>query len=300
LKIENNMPLVSVAIITYNQKEYLKECIDSVLKQDYNNIEIVVADDCSTDGTQDMLREYDKQYPHKFVLKLAEKNQGITSNSNLAVLSCSGEYIAMTGGDDIYLPTKISKQVEFLKKNKEYTLCGTYTNIIDKDSNIVEYRKDFKSKQTPIYSLCELISSNNGLVPVVSYMFRKNAAPREGFDFRLPIASDSLFYFHIANKGKIWVIQEYLTSYRVHNSHASKLGYRDDTMVSLALCEYYFPQCLNAINNARHNLFYSIGRNFQKENEFVKAKSYYKYSFIYKLKIKSIIAYVLAVLKIKR
>ena len=71
-------------------------------------------------------------------------------------------------------------------------------------------------------------------------------------------------------------------------------------MVSLALCEYYFPQCFNSIKKARHNLFYSMGRFFQKENEFVKARCYYKYSFTYKLKIKSIIAYVLAILKIKR
>lgn len=113
---ERSIPLVSVAVITYNQKDYLKESIESVLAQDYKNIEIVIADDCSTDGTQDMLREYDKKYPNKFVLRLSEKSW-ITPNTNLAYFACSGEY-CFTAGDDIFLPTKIAKQVEFLKKIK--------------------------------------------------------------------------------------------------------------------------------------------------------------------------------------
>jgi glycosyltransferase involved in cell wall biosynthesis len=213
---KQGLPLVSLAIITYNQKDYLRECIESVLSQDYENIEIVIADDCSTDGTQDMLREYDKKYPNKFVLKLSERNQGITANSNLALFACCGKYIAMTGGDDIFLPTN--------------------------------------------YSLSELIASGNGLVSVVSYMFRKDAAPKKGFDFRLPTASDSLFYFHIANQGSIWIIPEYLTSYRIHKSHASKLEYRDDILLSLSLCEYYFSSCLNSIKIAKCNFFYSLGR----------------------------------------
>ena len=58
-------PLVSVAIITFNQAEFLRECIESVLQQDYANLEIVVADDGSTDGTQEMLRDYDRNHPEK-------------------------------------------------------------------------------------------------------------------------------------------------------------------------------------------------------------------------------------------
>ena len=95
--------------MTYNQKNYLKECIDSILSQDYENIEIIIADDYSKDGTQDMLKEYNQKYPNKFILKLSERNQGITKNSNLAHFACNGKYIAWMGGDDLMLPSKIIK-----------------------------------------------------------------------------------------------------------------------------------------------------------------------------------------------
>ncbi len=89
-----NNTLVSVAIITYNQKEYLNMCIESVLAQDYENIEIVVADDGSTDGIQEMLKVYKEKYPDKFILVLADKNKGITKNTNLVHFACKGKYIA--------------------------------------------------------------------------------------------------------------------------------------------------------------------------------------------------------------
>ena len=67
-----DLPFISVAIITYNQKVFLEECIESILNQDYPNFEIIVADDCSQDGTKEMLLDYDKMYPNRFVLKIAQ------------------------------------------------------------------------------------------------------------------------------------------------------------------------------------------------------------------------------------
>lgn len=116
-------PLVSVAVISYNQKEFLRDCINSILEQDYPNFEIVIADDGSTDGTQDMLREYSKKKPRKFVLRLAEKNQGVTANSNAAHSACEGKYIAWMGGDDLMLAGKLSKQTAFMEKNSDCVIC---------------------------------------------------------------------------------------------------------------------------------------------------------------------------------
>ena len=78
---KNNLPLVSVSVISYNQKQFLKECIDSILIQNYNNLEIVIADDGSSDGSHQMLENYKNDFPGLFILKLSKKNKGITKKN---------------------------------------------------------------------------------------------------------------------------------------------------------------------------------------------------------------------------
>ncbi|MCW7754905.1 glycosyltransferase [Desulfobotulus sp. H1] len=289
-----DQPLVSIAIITYNQKKYLRKCIESVLVQDYPNMEIVVADDCSTDGTQDMLRKYNEQYPGKFVLKLAEKNLGITGNSNVALFACSGKYIALTGGDDVFLPGKISKQVSIMEGCPEVSLCGTYTKLIDSSSSEIAIRKDLKKRSNPFYSLCELLESANSLIPVVSYIFRSKDIPKNGFDYRLPVASDSLFYYHIGSKGKIYVLPDILTCYRIHESHAKNKGYVDDSFVSLALAEFFFPHCYKEIKKARSKSYYTAGRYHHRELDYHLAQLRFKASLNLSFTTKALVAYVLS------
>ncbi|ENP8446621.1 glycosyltransferase [Vibrio sp. Vb0877] len=293
-------PLVSIAIITYNQKEYLRECIESCLVQDYPNFEIVIADDCSTDGTQDMLREYEAAYPSKFVLRLSEKNQGITPNSNECLQACSGEYIAMLGGDDLLLESKITKQVDVLISQPGISICGTYTRLIDSKGNNIGIRKDFKRKIEPFYELSELVESGNGLVPVVSYMFRASLIPEEGFEPRIPVASDSLFMCRVASLGKIYIIKEELTAYRIHDSHARKLGYKLDSILSHAFIEYYFPNCIPMVIK-RKSLFYrtnSVGAFLN--NDYKLGFTLIKASISYKLTLKSMMIYLLAKLRLFR
>ena len=112
-------PLVSVAVITYNQDKFIRECLDSILNQEYPNFEIIVADDCSNDNTFKILEEYVNKYPNKVKILKSEKNNGITSNSNLAYFACSGKYISWIGGDDLMLPNKLIKQVDFMENNKK-------------------------------------------------------------------------------------------------------------------------------------------------------------------------------------
>jgi len=220
MKKEN--PLVSVAIITYNQKEYLKECIESILEQDYDNIEIVIADDCSTDGTQEMLKEYNEKYPNKFVLKLSDKNQGITKNSNLAHFACSGKYIAWMGGDDLMLPGKIRKQVEYMEANPNCTICYHNLDVFQSETNeTLHYFNNDKNKHQGDIKNCIKYSTFNG---ACSNMIRAVKSPKYGFNETLPIASDWLYWIDIlSNGGTINYIDEVLGRYRRHDSNVTKL-----------------------------------------------------------------------------
>ena len=271
-------PLVSACIITYNQREYLRECIESILAQDYPDFEIVVGDDASTDGTQEMLREYGVKYPDKFVLRLAKTNRGITHNSNEVLFSSKGKYVAILGGDDMMLPGKITKQVDFLEKNENYVLCGTYTKLINETGQEIGITKDYRGKKTPKYTLYEQIESGNNLVPVVSYMFRRSAAPPEGFDGRLPVASDALFINHVAGKGEIFILKEVLTAYRVHESHARRIGYVADALMVYALNEFYFPEYFKAIYSGRSALSRSIGVRHVRQGDYKKGICYFRIS----------------------
>jgi glycosyltransferase involved in cell wall biosynthesis len=271
-------PLVSVCIITYNQKKFLRECIESVLAQDYPNIEIIVGDDASTDGTQEMLREFETTYPDKFVLRLAKINMGITCNSNAVFFSCSGKYVAMLGGDDLMLPGRITKQVNFLETDLNYTLCGTYTKLINAEGKEIGVTKDYRGKKNPTYTLYDQIESGNSLVPVVSYMFRRSAAPAEGFDNRLPVASDALFINHVASKGGIFILREVLTAYRVHESHARRIGYVADALVVNALNEFYYPDYFKAIYSGKSGLSRSIGIGHILKGDYEKGICYFRIS----------------------
>lgn len=291
-------PLVSIAIITYNQKEYLRECLESCLVQDYPNFEIVVADDCSTDGTQQMLKEYSEKNPNKFVLRLAEENQGITPNSNVCLKACSGKYITMVGGDDLLLPQKITRQVEILNLRTDINLCGTYTREIDSKGNKIRIRKDFKKKTKPEYSVCELIESGNGLVPVVSYMFRAASIPEEGFEPRIPVASDALFMCRIVNEKKIFIIKEELTAYRVHDSHARQIGYKQDSLLTHAFVEHYYPHCIPQLVKRKSNFYLDLAITSYLNNDESQGDIMLRSSIAYKVKLKALVLFVLVKFKV--
>lgn len=130
------VPMVSVALVTYKHEAYIREALDSILMQRVNfSYEIVVGDDCSPDGTQDILREYADRHPGRFVLLLREKNLGATANSYDIKCHCTGRYIAQLEGDDFWTdPDKLQKQVDFLEAHPEYIGTAHMHNVVDENS----------------------------------------------------------------------------------------------------------------------------------------------------------------------
>lgn len=217
---EKQKPLVSIAIITYNQREFLRECIESCLLQDYENTEIVVADDASTDGTQDMLREYDKKYPGKFILRLSEKNQGITKNSNQAHFACSGKYIAWMGGDDLMLPGKITSQVQFMENNMNCAICYHDLIVFDNESGDQLYL--FSEKNRPREGGVDTLIKYGTFNGACSSMVRKSMTPISGFDSRLPVASDWLYWIEcLGSEGNIRYIDNIFGKYRRNSANVT-------------------------------------------------------------------------------
>ncbi len=125
----SNKPLVSIVVITYNQERCLGKTLDSLLAQECGfEYEIIVSDDCSKDRTRDIMRDYAVRYP---CIKpyVTPKNLGLVGNYVYAVSQCSGSYIAMCDGDDIWNnPSKLRRQVEIMEKDPSIGLV--YTDVI--------------------------------------------------------------------------------------------------------------------------------------------------------------------------
>lgn len=137
--MEENNPLVSIVIPVHNGEKYIREALDSCINQDYPTLEIIVVDDKSTDNTLNILREYE-QKDERITVIAAEKQNGLGNVINIGIRASKGSYLARMDADDVMYPSRISKQVEYLKKNPDCVAVGGQIDIIDVDSNITGHR----------------------------------------------------------------------------------------------------------------------------------------------------------------
>lgn len=130
---ESATPLVSVCMTTYNHAPYLREAIEGVLMQRTPfDVELVLGEDCSTDGTADICREYAARYPDRVRLVTGPHNIGWQANYRRTVAACRGRYVAFCDGDDFWIdPDKLRLQVECLEREPQCDLCYTRTEKRD-------------------------------------------------------------------------------------------------------------------------------------------------------------------------
>ena len=123
--ISNHNPVVSIVCITYNHEPYLRQALDGFLMQQTTfPVEIVLAEDCSTDGTRAICEEYVAKYPDKIKYIYREHNVGYNENEYEAMCAAEGKYIAYCEGDDYWTDTqKLQKQVDFLEAHPDYSVC---------------------------------------------------------------------------------------------------------------------------------------------------------------------------------
>ena len=133
------MPEISVIMATYNCESTLRRAVDSIFAQTYPDWELVVCDDCSTDGTWDILCEYRRQRPDRVVLLKNEKNSKLPYSLNRCLEAARGEYIARMDGDDISLPERLEKQLNYLRAHPEYEVVGTSMLRFDDEGDYDKY-----------------------------------------------------------------------------------------------------------------------------------------------------------------
>ena len=215
--MENPPPKVSVIIPCYNREQFIRETIESVLNQTHSNIELIAVDDGCTDGTRSILDSFGGKI---IVLEHPGRvNKGQSAAINMGLRAAAGEYIAILDSDDLFLPEKIEKQVEYLEKHPDIGLVYSNGYGIDEYGNILYqfYGEDHEEPSDPEKVLmdCYFLVPNNSLV-------RKFAFQLAGaFDESLRSAQDHDMAIRLSEVAKISYINDNLFYYRRHKDSIS-------------------------------------------------------------------------------
>jgi glycosyltransferase involved in cell wall biosynthesis len=215
-------PTVSVCFITYNHERFVAQALEGVLMQKTNfDYEIVIGEDCSTDRTREIIKDFIKKYPEKIRLLLRPQNIGAARNFVQTFSTCKGRYIALLDGDDYWTsPYKLQKQVDFLESHPECSECFHDVQVVSEEDKPLFISSPRRKK--PRYTLKDLLKGN--FIYTCSVVYRKGLMKEfPEWIYKVSIGDWPL---HILNAqyGDIGYIDEVMGAYRVHSGgiHSSK------------------------------------------------------------------------------
>ncbi|WP_273804031.1 glycosyltransferase [Providencia rettgeri] len=145
----NNNELVSIILPVYNAEKFIFEAIDSIIRQTYKNLQIIIINDGSTDNSLHIINSFNDER----ILIVTRENKGLISTLNEGLLLSKGNYIARMDADDIARDDRIEIQLNFLKENKNVGIVGSYAHMIDEDGNNIGLKKK-PASDTMIKTVC--------------------------------------------------------------------------------------------------------------------------------------------------
>lgn len=211
-------PLVSIVIPVYNGAEYMREAIDSALAQTYKNIEVIVVNDGSKDNTDEIARSYGEKIRY-----FKKENGGVSTALNLAIQNMQGEYFSWLSHDDVYLPEKIERQIDVLRKlTDKTTVVNTAYSWINSKSKIFSIHIPFiprKFQNVGLFYFFMYEITGCGLL-IHKMHFNKAGL----FDPKLKIVQDYDLWFKILRYANFAHINEPLVKIREHAKRVTNLS----------------------------------------------------------------------------
>ncbi len=206
-------PLVSVLMPVYNGERYLREAIDSVLAQTYTHFELIICNDGSTDGSEEIILSYDDE---RIRYVKNEKNLGIVETRNRLFDLALGEYYAIMDSDDIAHKNKLAKQVDFLSNNPSVGVCGTWAYGINATNSICAYMQPPVSNA---YIKINLLFQSSFIQSTV--LIRKSILNDIRYDSNFPVTEDYDLWVRLNGLTCFHNIPMYLLHYRMHESNST-------------------------------------------------------------------------------
>ncbi|SPF45817.1 Glycosyl transferase 2 family protein [Candidatus Desulfosporosinus infrequens] len=230
-------PKVSIVIPTYNHARYLRYALDSVINQSYANIEVLVIDDGSTDGTAELVRPY-----RSIINYIYKENGGTPSSLNLGLSRATGKYICWLSADDMMIGEKVAKQVELMESDP--SLGFSYTSFVVIDANGKKqydvnslYFSDKREMVTKLQEGCFINGS--------SVMMRSSALKEIGdFDESLPQAHDYDLWFRFLRRFSCGFLADPLLAYRWHGENMSQCPNEACSVIVRERARQLFPEWL--------------------------------------------------------
>lgn len=215
---KTNDIVVTILTLAYNHEPYIRQCLDGIVMQQTNfKFELLIHDDASTDGTANIIREYELKYP-EIIKPIYQKENQYSKKVPIGVTylypRAKGKYIALCEGDDYWTdPLKLQKQVDFLEANPDFVMCShkffnyyetnnTYTNFYDFDGD-------------SIFDINHFILRKDWLTQPLTLMFRRSALALEEY-MEYQNAKDVTLCYHILKKGKGLLLDDVMGVYRIH------------------------------------------------------------------------------------
>ena len=240
------MCTISVIMSIYSEKEeWIKESIDSILNQTFSDFEfIIINDNPNRDKNKSLLAEY-TQIDNRIIIITNEENIGLTKSLNKGLRIAKGKYIARMDADDISLPTRFQKQVDFLDNNPEYIVCGTNISYFG-DTKMFLYSDWIKLDNDAIKA--QLIFNSCFAHPTV--MIRKNILLNHNifYDENYKQAQDYRLWEELYNFGKYKNLEEKLLKYRISFNQVSNKNNSNQVLLGQKIRRRIIQNWLNSIN----------------------------------------------------
>lgn len=255
----SNEILVSISCITYNHAPYIRECLDGFMMQKTNfAFEVLIHDDASTDGTADIIREYEAKYPDVIKPIYEEENQWVKGRRGSAVFNfprAKGKYIALCEGDDYWTdPLKLQKQVDFLEANPEYVMCTHHFSTYNQENGDLGEDWNLNFTEDFTFDLDFFIKRDCWITQPLTLLFRRCSLNLYEYS-QYPNAKDVTLIYHILKKGKGIFLKGNMGIYRCHyggiwskTSRPQQIKAEIETAVGI-YCIEQSPQAAKLIKN---------------------------------------------------
>lgn len=278
-------PLVSVGIITYNQMSYIGICIESIIKQvtDFA-FEIVISEDCSTDGTFDICKRYQEKYPHLIKLIHNETNLGLSSNYIHLLSQLRGDFVATIGGDDYWIDAyKLQKQLTIFLVNDNISAVFTNAKIVDKSGFAL--KSCMCNYVTGEYSLHDFFREEL-MFPPLTLMYRASAASSTNSMYeklRNPFLEDWTFWICLGTQGNFYYISDATAAYRINPNSITHTQnavdrWKEDFKIRRNLIQLLPPEYHKYLKN-NYKTYFKLGVAYKKAGDMPRAIMYLLKSF---------------------